>query len=79
MRVGLTALTMTEYFRDVNELDVLLFIDNIFCFIQVGSEVYALLGRMPSVVGYQLTLLVPKWVPYQKELLLPGRVKGQIF
>ncbi|KAG6737469.1 hypothetical protein POTOM_058993 [Populus tomentosa] len=55
MRVGLTALTMAEYFRDVNEQDVLLFIDNIFCFVQAGSEVSALLGRMPSAVGYQPT------------------------
>ncbi|KAI3883424.1 hypothetical protein MKX03_031889 [Papaver bracteatum] len=56
MRVGLTALTMTEYFRDVNEQDILLFIDNIFRFVQAGSEVSTLLGRMPSVVGYQPTL-----------------------
>ncbi|KAL1359068.1 hypothetical protein AAHE18_04G079900 [Arachis hypogaea] len=56
MRVGLTALNMAEYFRDVNELDVLLFIDNIFRFVQAGSEVSALLGRMPSAVGYQPTL-----------------------
>ncbi|GAA0144101.1 ATP synthase [Lithospermum erythrorhizon] len=56
IRVGLTALTMAEYFRDVNEQDVLLFIDNIFRFIQVGSEVSALLGRMPSAMGYQPTL-----------------------
>ncbi|KAL5582171.1 hypothetical protein UlMin_014613 [Ulmus minor] len=56
MRVGLIALTMAEYFRDVNEQDVLLFIDNIFRFVQAGSEVSALLGRMPSVVGYQPTL-----------------------
>ncbi|CAH9093277.1 unnamed protein product [Cuscuta europaea] len=56
MRVGLTALTMAEYFRDVNGQDVLLFIDNIFRFIQAGSEVSALLGRMPSAVGYQPTL-----------------------
>ncbi|WP_287128253.1 F0F1 ATP synthase subunit beta [Candidatus Cyanaurora vandensis] len=56
MRVGLTALTMAEYFRDVNKQDVLLFIDNIFRFIQAGSEVSALLGRMPSAVGYQPTL-----------------------
>jgi len=53
MRVGLTALTMAEYFRDVNKQDVLLFIDNIFRFVQAGSEVSALLGRMPSAVGYQ--------------------------
>ncbi|KAG9438662.1 hypothetical protein H6P81_021382 [Aristolochia fimbriata] len=52
MRVGLTALTMAEYFRDVNEQDVLLFIDNIFRFVQAGSEVSALLGRMPSAVVY---------------------------
>jgi F-type H+-transporting ATPase subunit beta len=56
MRVGLTALTMAEYFRDVNGQDVLLFIDNIFRFVQAGSEVSALLGRMPSAVGYQPTL-----------------------
>jgi F-type H+-transporting ATPase subunit beta len=56
MRVGLTALTMAEYFRDVNKQDVLLFIDNIFRFVQAGSEVSALLGRMPSAVVYQPTL-----------------------
>ncbi|HEY9603655.1 MAG TPA: F0F1 ATP synthase subunit beta [Allocoleopsis sp.] len=56
MRVGLAALTMAEYFRDVNKQDVLLFIDNIFRFVQAGSEVSALLGRMPSAVGYQPTL-----------------------
>ncbi|KAL6578855.1 hypothetical protein OROMI_009071 [Orobanche minor] len=56
MRVGLTALTMVEYFRDVNKQDVLLFIDNIFRFVQAGSEVSVLLGRMPSAVGYQPTL-----------------------
>jgi F-type H+-transporting ATPase subunit beta len=56
MRVGLTALTMAEYFRDVNNQDVLLFIDNIFRFVQAGAEVSALLGRMPSAVGYQPTL-----------------------
>jgi len=56
MRVGLTALTMAEYFRDINNQDVLLFIDNIFRFVQAGSEVSALLGRMPSAVGYQPTL-----------------------
>jgi F-type H+-transporting ATPase subunit beta len=56
MRVGLTALTMAEYFLDVNKQDVLLFIDNIFRFVQAGSEVSALLGRMPSAVGYQPTL-----------------------
>ena len=56
LRVPLTALTMAEYFRDVQNQDVLLFIDNIFRFTQAGSEVSALLGRMPSAVGYQPTL-----------------------
>jgi F-type H+-transporting ATPase subunit beta len=56
MRVGLSGLTMAEYFRDEEEQDVLLFIDNIFRFVQAGSEVSALLGRMPSQVGYQPTL-----------------------
>ncbi|MFC1561225.1 F0F1 ATP synthase subunit beta, partial [Candidatus Latescibacterota bacterium] len=55
-RVGLTALTLAEYFRDGEGKDVLLFIDNIFRFVQAGSEVSALLGRMPSAVGYQPTL-----------------------
>ena len=57
LRVGLSALTVAEYFRDAEEKDVLLFIDNIFRFTQAGSEVSALLGRMPSAVGYQPTLL----------------------
>jgi F-type H+/Na+-transporting ATPase subunit beta len=56
LRVGLSALTMAEYFRDVQNLDVLLFVDNIFRFVQAGSEVSTLLGRMPSAVGYQPTL-----------------------
>ncbi len=56
LRVGLTALTMAEYFRDEKKQDILLFIDNIFRFVQSGSEVSALLGRMPSAVGYQPTL-----------------------
>jgi len=56
LRVGLAALTMAEYFRDVQKQDVLLFIDNIFRFTQAGSEVSTLLGRMPSAVGYQPTL-----------------------
>ncbi len=56
MRVALTGLTMAEYFRDVQHKDVLLFIDNIFRFVQAGSEVSTLLGRMPSAVGYQPTL-----------------------
>jgi len=56
MRVALSALTMAEYFRDYNGQDVLFFIDNIFRFVQAGAEVSALLGRMPSAVGYQPTL-----------------------
>ncbi len=56
LRVGLTALTTAEYFRDESKQDVLLFVDNIFRFVQAGSEVSALLGRMPSAVGYQPTL-----------------------
>ena len=56
LRIALTGLTMAEYFRDVQHQDVLLFIDNIFRFTQAGSEVSALLGRMPSAVGYQPTL-----------------------
>lgn len=56
MRVGLTGLTMAEYFRDVKQKDVLFFIDNIFRFVQAGSEISTLLGRMPSAVGYQPTL-----------------------
>ena len=56
MRVALTGLTMAEYFRDQERKDVLLFIDNIFRFVQAGSEVSTLLGRMPSAVGYQPTL-----------------------
>ncbi len=56
MRVGLSALTVAEYFRDVSKQDVLLFIDNIFRFVQAGSEVSALFGRIPSAVGYQTTL-----------------------
>src|SRR5438067_12988370 len=56
LRVGLAALTMAEYFRDHERQDVLLFVDNIFRFVQAGSEVSTLLGRMPSAVGYQPTL-----------------------
>ena len=61
MRVPLTGLTMAEYFRDAMSRDVLLFIDNIFRYIQAGSEVSALLGRMPSAVGYQPTLRTTRW------------------
>ena len=56
LRVGLSGLTMAEYFRDREKKDTLLFIDNIFRYVQAGSEVSALLGRMPSAVGYQPTL-----------------------
>src|SRR5258707_8823289 len=56
LRVALTGLTVAEYFRDVEGADTLLFIDNIFRFTQAGSEVLALLGRMPSAVGYQTNL-----------------------
>lgn len=56
MRVALSGLTMAEYFRDEQHKDVLLFIDNIFRFVQAGSEISTLLGRMPSAVGYQPTL-----------------------
>ena len=56
MRVALSALAVTEYFRDEKGQDVLLFVDNVFRFSQAGSEVSALLGRTPSAVGYQLTL-----------------------
>src|SRR5438045_5948416 len=56
LRFGLTGLTVAEYFRDSEGLDVLLFIDNIFRFTQAGSEVSALLGRMPSAIGYQPNL-----------------------
>ncbi|KAK8940198.1 hypothetical protein KSP40_PGU005765 [Platanthera guangdongensis] len=58
MRVGLTALTVAEYFLDVNEQDVLLFIDNIFRFVQAGSEVSALLSRMPYAVGYKPKMVI---------------------
>src|SRR5437763_6987487 len=56
LRVGLTGLTVAEYFRDQEHLDVLLFIDNIFRFVQAGSEVSALLGRMPSAEGYHTNI-----------------------
>ena len=62
LRVALSGLTMAEYFRDEQGQDVLLFVDNIFRFVQAGSEVSALLGRMPSAVGYQPTW-PPRWVP----------------
>jgi F-type H+-transporting ATPase subunit beta len=69
MRVGLAALTMAEYFRDVSKQDVLLFIDNIFRFVQAGSEVSALLGRMPSAVGYQPTLATEMGEPARADHL----------
>ena len=73
MRVGLTALTMAEFYRDVNEQDVLLFIDNIFRFVQAGSEVSALLGRMPSAVGYQPTFST-EMGSLQERITYQGRV-----
>ena len=59
MRVTHASLTMAEYFRDGSDQDVLIFIDNVFRFLQAGSEVSTLLGRMPSAVGYQATLVDP--------------------
>ena len=69
MRVALSGLTMAEYFRDVKNQDVLLFIDNIFRFTQAGSEVSALLGRMPSAVGYQPTLATEVMEPLRVEVM----------
>ena len=73
LRVGLSALTMAEYFRDVERQDVLLFIDNIFRFAQAGSEVSTLLGRMPSAVGYQPTLSGEMGVLQERITSLRGR------
>jgi len=75
MRVGLTALTLSEYFRDAEGRDVLLFIDNIFRFTQAGSEVSALLGRMPSAVGYQPTLSTEMGVLQER---ITSTMKGSI-
>ncbi|MCL2099268.1 MAG: F0F1 ATP synthase subunit beta [Oscillospiraceae bacterium] len=75
MRVGLSGLTMAEYFRDVKEQDVLLFIDNIFRFVQAGSEVSALLGRIPSAVGYQPTLATEMGLLQER---ITSTVKGSI-
>merc|ERR1712071_97327 len=71
-RVALTGLTIAEYFRDVEGQDVLLFIDNIFRFTQAGSEVSALLGRIPSAVGYQPTLATT-WAKCKRESPPPRR------
>jgi F-type H+-transporting ATPase subunit beta len=73
LRVALSALTMSEYFRDVQRQDVLLFIDNIFRFTQAGSEVSTLLGRMPSAVGYQPTLAGEMGVLQERITSLKGR------
>ena len=78
MRVALSGLTMAEYFRDVKHQDVLLFIDNIFRFTQAGSEVSALLGRMPSAVGYQ-PRWQRKWVHCRNVLLPPARALSLLF
>src|SRR3546814_11517551 len=66
LRVALSALTIAEYFRDERNQDVLLFIDNIFRFVQAGSEVSTLLGRMPSAVGYQPTLADELGTPQER-------------
>src|SRR3546814_17822497 len=71
LRVALSALTIAEYFRDVRNQDVLLFIDNIFRFVQAGSEVSTLLGRMPSAVGYQPPL--PAEMGVLQERITPTR------
>ena len=73
LRVALSALTMAEYFRDVQRQDVLLFIDNIFRFTQAGSEVSTLLGRMPSAVGYQPTLADEMGILQERITSLKGR------
>ena len=75
MRVGLSGLTMAEYFRDVQGQDVLLFVDNIFRFVQAGSEVSALLGRIPSAVGYQPTLATEMGLLQER---ITSTVKGSI-
>jgi len=75
MRVALSGLTMAEYFRDVMERDVLLFIDNIFRFVQAGSEVSALLGRIPSAVGYQPTLATEMGALQER---ITSTIKGSI-
>ncbi|MDO8682131.1 MAG: F0F1 ATP synthase subunit beta [Armatimonadota bacterium] len=75
LRIGLTALTMAEYFRDEEGQDVLLFIDNIFRFVQAGSEVSALLGRMPSAVGYQPTLATEMGALQER---ITSTVKGSV-
>jgi F-type H+-transporting ATPase subunit beta len=75
MRVALAGLTMAEYFRDVKEQDVLLFVDNIFRFVQAGSEVSALLGRIPSAVGYQPTLATEMGLLQER---ITSTVKGSI-
>ena len=77
-RVALTGLTLAEYFRDEEGQDVLLFVDNIFRFTQAGSEVSALLGRIPSAVGYQPTLSTDMEL-YRKELLQQIRVQLRPF
>ena len=78
LRVGLSGLTMAEYFRDEEKKDVLLFIDNIFRFVQAGSEVSAFLGRMPSAVGYQPTLPL-KWAHSKNALPIPFMVLLLLF
>jgi len=78
MIVGLTTLIMAEYFRDVNKQNVLLFIDNIFCFVQAESKVFVLLDRMPSVVGYQ-PILGTKMGTLQEKIASRGLVAKGIY
>lgn len=74
-RVALTGLTIAEHFRDVDRQDVLFFVDNIFRFTQAGSEVSALLGRIPSAVGYQPTLATDMGTPWIITTLLKHSLK----
>src|SRR3546814_11312449 len=76
LRVALSALTIAEYFRDVRNQDVLLFIDNIFRFVQAGSEVSTLLGRLPSAAGYQPTLADERGVAQARRPSNRGPIGG---
>ena len=78
LRVALSGLTMAEYFRDEQGQDVLLFVDNIFRFTQAGSEVSALLGRMPSAVGYQPTLATEMGALQERITSAPKRVQCHV-
>src|SRR3546814_15953946 len=78
LRVALSALTIAEYFRDERNQDVLLFVDNIFRFVQAGSEVSTLLGRMPSAVGYQPTLADEMGTPQERITSTTGRTRTSV-